>query len=165
VLRRRRAPESVRAVAGPGDRVVAWALTPSGEPVVATEAHLVLPGAPEPIAWHDVEKVVWSTPRLTVTVLAPGDTTVAGTGPAYDVELVDPGRLPDAVRTLVTGSVVWSSHASLGAAGGVRVVGRRQPGLEVFAWRLVLDAGTDVDDPLVREQAQALLVAARRSIG
>ena len=48
---------------------------------------------------------------------------------------------------------------------GVRVVGRRRPGQDLLDWQLVYDAGTDLDDPLVRVQADELLLTARRTVG
>jgi hypothetical protein len=164
VLLRRRAPETVRALVQPGDRLVAWALTAEGEPVAATERALHLPGV-APIAWHDVEKATWSRPMLTIAVIADAEPAVAGTGPSHLVDLPDARQVPEAVRALVTGSVAWSSHNRLQPDGGVRVVGRRQPDRDAFAWRLVFDQGTDLADPRVRAQADQLLEAARRSIG
>lgn len=146
-----------------GDRLAGWALTEDGLPVVATARGLVLPGR-ELLAWHAIEKVSWVPPALSVRALADGPAVVAGTGPAYDVVLADPGGLPDVVRTCVTGSVAWSSHSAL-TGGGVRVVGRRNPDREVFDWQLVFDQGTDLDDPRVRAQAEQVLEAARRTIG
>jgi hypothetical protein len=65
----------------------------------------------------------------------------------------------------VSGSVGWSSHYRLRPRGGVRVVGRRRPGQDLLDWQLVYDAGTDLDDPLVRAQADELLLSARRTVG
>ena len=63
---RRRVPEVVSAVQlEPGERRSAWGLTPGGEPVVATDLGLRLPGAPR-LDWHDVEKATWARPVLTV---------------------------------------------------------------------------------------------------
>lgn len=161
LLRRRPVPEAVKEVAlEPGDHRVAWALTPLGAPVVATELGLYLPGRPR-LDWTSVEKALWRRPVLTLTELA----DIEGTGSAHDVELAGDGDLPEAVRARVSGSVAWSSHTRLRPAGGVRVVGRRQPGLEVLAWQLVYDRGTDLDNPLVREQAERVLLAARRTVG
>lgn len=148
----------------PGDRLAGWALTAEGLPVVATAQGLVLPGR-DRIAWHAVEKASWDRPRLTVRVLAEGQAVRSGAGPSYDVVLEDPRDLPEVVRTRVTGSVAWSSHARLQPSGGVRVVGRRHPDREVFDWQLVFDADTDPDDPSIRAQAQDVLEAARRTIG
>ena len=42
---------------------------------------------------------------------------------------------------------------------------RRRPGQDLLDWHLVYDAGTDPDDPLVRTQADELLLTARRTVG
>jgi hypothetical protein len=158
---RRRVPDAVSAVAlDPGERRTAWGLTPGGEPVVATELGLRLPGQPR-LDWADVERAVWARPLLTVLRVA----TVVGTGERRSVQLEDEGTLPDAVRSAVSGSVAWSSHYRLPPSGGVRVVGRRRPGRELLDWQLVYDAGTSVDDPAVQAQVEQLLLAARRTVG
>ncbi len=157
----RRVPEAVRAVElQPGERRSAWGLTPDGLPVVASDLGLRLPGH-ELLLWADVERATWARPVLTVLHVA----AIAGTGERWSVQLEDEGSLPDAVRSAVTGSVGWSSHYRLPPSGGVRVVGRRRPGRELLDWQLVYDAGTDVDDPVVRAQAEQLLLAARRTVG
>ena len=158
---RQRVPEVVYAVPlEPGERRSAWGLTSEGEPVVATDLGLRLPGAPR-FDWHDVEKATWARPVLTVVRVA----EVAGAGERRSVRLEQEGTLPDAVRSAVTGSVGWSSHYRLRPTGGVRVVGRRRPGQDLLDWQLVYDAGTDPADPLVRVQAEELLLNARRTVG
>jgi hypothetical protein len=158
---RRRVPDAVTAVPlDPGERRTAWGLTPGGEPVVATELGLRLPGQPR-LDWSDVERAVWARPVLTVQRVA----SFAGTGERRSVQLEDEGTLPDAVRSAVSDSVGWSSHYRLAPSGGVRVVGRRRPGRELLDWQLVHDPGTDVDDPAVQAQVAELLLAARRTIG
>ena len=158
---RRRVPEVVSAVQlEAGERRSAWGLDARGEAVVATDLGLRLPGAPR-IDWHDVEKATWARPVLTVVRVA----VIAGAGERRTVELEDEGTLPDAVRSAVTGSVGWSSHYRLRPRGGVRVVGRRRPGQDLLDWQLVYDPGTDLDDPLVRAQADELLLNARRTVG
>ncbi len=158
---RRRVPEVVDAVRlDPGERRSAWGLTSAGEPVVATDLGLRLPGAPR-IDWHDVEKATWARPLLTVVRVA----QIAGAGERRTVQLEQEETLPDAVRTAVTGSVGWSSHYRLRPRGGARVVGRRRPGQDLLDWQLVYDAGTDPTDPLVRAQADELLLTARRTVG
>ena len=161
LLGRSSVPEAVAAVRlEPGERRSAWGLTPDGEPVVATDLGLHLPGAPR-LDWHDVEKATWARPVLTVVRVA----ETAGTGERRTVRLEREGSLPDAVRSAVTGSVGWSSHYRLRPHGGVRVVGRRRPGQDLLDWQLVYDPGTDLDDPLVRVQAEDLLLNARRTVG
>lgn len=158
---RRRVPEVVAALRlEPGERRSAWGLTPDGEPVVATDLGLRLPGEPR-LDWHDVEKATWQRPVLTVVRVA----ETAGTGERHCVRLEQEGALPDAVRGAVTGSVGWSNHYRLRPRGGVRVVGRRRPGLDLLDWQLVYDVGTDPSDPLVRVQAEELLLHARRTVG
>ena len=158
---RRRVPEVVAAVPlDPGERRSAWGLTSDGEPVVATDLGLRLPSAPR-FDWHDVEKATWARPVLTVVRVA----EVAGAGERRSVRLEQEGTLPDAVRSAVSGSVGWSSHYRLRPRGGVRVVGRRRPGQDLLDWQLVYDPDTDLDDPLVRVQADELLLTARRTVG
>jgi hypothetical protein len=161
--RRRPVPESVKQLPlHSGERRVAWALTLDGAPVVATGAALYLPGVPR-LEWEQVERVLWRKPVLTVLELA----EVEASGPAHvvDLDLSDGTDLPEVVRARVSASVAWSSHLRLSPDGGVRVVGRRRPGLEVFDWQLVFDQGTDPHDPALRAQAEQHLDAARRTIG
>ena len=159
-LRRRVVPDAVRAVRLPdGERRVAWAVTTTGEPVVAGERTLVLPGGQQ-LAWWQVERASWRPPLLSVLEVA----EVEGTGTRHELQLDDPGDLAEVVRTRVTASVAWSAHEKL-AQGGVRVVGRRVPGQELLSWQLVYDAGTDPSDPLVRAQAEQLVDQARRALG
>ena len=161
LLRRRPVPPAVKALdLPPGERRLAWALTEQGDPVVATDAVLLLPGR-DPLPWAQVERAGWQRPRLTVLEVA----EVEGTGVRSVLDLVDEADLPEIIRTRVTASVAWSTHSRLSPAGGVRVVGRRLPGEETLHWQLVYDRGTDLQDPLVRAQAEELLHGARRTIG
>lgn len=162
LFRRRAVPEAVRAVRpAAGDRRVGWALTTDGRPVVATSSGLVLPGR-DRLDWADVERAGWQRPVLTVVESA----EVAGSGARTTVELgEDDGDLPELVRAAVTGSVAWTQHVALAPGGGVRIVGRRRPGWELLDWQLVYDPGTDLTDPQVRAQAEAVMVRARRTVG
>jgi hypothetical protein len=45
------------------------------------------------------------------------------------------------------------------------VVGRRRHGQELFDWQVIYDPGTDVADPQVRAQAEAVVLRSRRSVG
>ena len=147
----------------PDERREAWALTADGEPVVATAQRLLLPGGVD-LPWSAVERVSWRRPRLLVVE----SNEVVGAGAHRSLELAEGaggGDLPTLVRSRVTASVAWSRHERLAPAGGVRIVGRRQPGSEVLAWQLVFDEGTPMADPLLRAHAQELLDGARRSIG
>ena len=164
LLRRRTVPDVVRAVAlDSGERRVDYALTTSGEAVVATDRGLRLPGVAL-LAWEQIERASFARPVLTVLELA----EVEGTGTRHSLELDladEQTDLPATVRARVAASVAWSSHIRLAPAGGVRIVGRRRRGLEVLDWQLVFDQGTDPHDPQVRAQAEQHLAVARRTIG
>ena len=161
LLRRRRVPEAVRSVRlEPGERRTAWGITTAGDPLVATDLGLHLPGSGR-IAWHDVERVVWRRPVLTVSRVA----LVDGSGERWQLELAEEAGLADVVRSSVITSVAWTRHLRLQPAGGVRVVGRRRPGRDALDWQLVYDADTDPQDPALRAQAEAALQEARRTIG
>jgi hypothetical protein len=166
LFRRRAVPDAVRAVVLPhGDRRLAWTTTTGDEPVVVTGRGLLLPGR-ELVRWNDVERVSWQRPDLTVVELQPHAAPVSGAGRTTVLQLVeDDGGVPDLVRSGVTGSVAWSTHVRLAPAGGVRVVGRRRSGSDDLAWQTVFDPGTDVADPAVRAQAEALVARSRRTVG
>ncbi len=160
---RRAVPAQVSArPLNPGERRVAWALTTDGDPVVVTDQGLRLPDR-ELLTWEQIELASFVPPLLTVIELA----EVEGTGAQHAValDLSDETDLPQVLRARVSASVAWSSHQRLAPAGGVRIVGRRRRGLEVLAWQLVYDADTDPNDPVVRQQAEQHLDAARRTIG
>jgi hypothetical protein len=155
-------PDSVRAVqVEAGDRRVAWTLTTDGQPVVATERGLVLPRRPR-VDWADLERAGWQRPVLTVVESA----EVFGSGRTTTLTLQEPdGGIPDVVHAGVTSSVGWTTHVRLQPAGGARVVGRRRPGWEHLDWQVVYDPGTDLGDPQVRAQAEAVVLRARRTVG
>lgn len=166
----RAVPAAVRTVTlQPGDRRLAWALTTEGQPVLASAHGLTLPGLAL-LGWHVVEKATWQRPQLIVQVVAQpeesalGAVVVEGAGATHILQLVAGGQLPEVVRARVTDSVVWSRHLQL-AQGGVRVVGRRQPGGGVFAWQLVYDRDTDVQDARLRAEGESALAAARQTVG
>ena len=144
----------------PGERRTSWALTVGGEAVLATSIGLRLPDGGR-LDWPDVEKATWKRPILEVLHVA----AVSGAGRRWRLELADEGDLPAAVRSAVTASVAWQNHVKLAPSGGVRVVGRRRPGLELLDWQVVYDQDTDREDPLVQAQTQEILMDARRTIG
>ncbi|MCU1674052.1 MAG: hypothetical protein JWN77_2165 [Frankiales bacterium] len=163
LFQRRTLPDAVQAVPlERGERRVAWAVTADAQPVVATNLGVHLPGRGR-IDWEEVERATFSKPVLTVLELA----EVEGSGARHEVELdlSQDTDLPETVRARVAASVAWSSHTRLVPAGGVRIVGRRRPGLEVLDWQLVFDRDTDPNDPALRAQAERQLEAARRTVG
>jgi hypothetical protein len=163
LFRRTAVPDVVKAVVlGPGERRVAWATTPDGQPVVASTRALYLPDGTT-LAWDEVERAHWEKPTLQLIEL----TEREGSGRRHqvDLDLTHDTDLPQEVRARIGASFAWSSHVKLRPAGGVRIVGRRRAGLEVLDWQLVFDRGTDPDDPALRAQAEEHLAAARRTIG
>lgn len=161
LLRRRQVPDEVRAVPlEPGERRRAWGVTTAGDPVVATDLGLHLPRTPR-LDWADVERATWRRPVLGVSKVAQVD----GAGARWQLELAEESDLADVVRSAVTASVAWTNHVRLQPAGGVRVVGRRRPGLDALEWQLVYDRDTDPTDPALVAQAEAIVEQARRAIG
>jgi hypothetical protein len=155
--------DAVKAVAlGPGERRVAWATTPDGQPVVASTRALYLPDGTT-LGWDEIERAHWEQPVLWVIEL----TEREGSGQRHEVvlDLAHDTDLPQEVRIRVSASFAWSSHVKLQPAGGVRIVGRRRDGMEVLDWQLVFDRDTDAADPALRAQAEQALAAARRTIG
>lgn len=157
-LRRSTVPDAVRALKTDARRL-AWGLTPDGTPLVATATGLhagriVLP-------WTQVEKVLWKPPLLTLVETA----EVEGTGLQHTWELTEDARLAETVRARVTSSVGWSDRRALVPEGAVRLVGRRVTGQDLLQWQLVFEAGTDPHDPLLRAQAEAMVLDLRRTLG
>ena len=151
-------PDAVRALRT-DERRLAWGLTPDGTPLVATATGLhagttVLP-------WTQVEKVLWQPPLLTLVETA----EVEGTGAQHTWELAEDARLAETVRARVTSSIGWSDRRTLAPEGAVRLVGRRVPGQELLQWQLVFESGTDPHDPLLRAQAEAMVLDLRRTLG
>lgn len=141
---------------------MAWGTTPDGQPVVASSRALYLPDGTV-LGWEAIERAHWAAPSLQLVEL----TERAGSGRRHDLQL-DLSRdtdLPAEIRSRVSASVAWSSHAALQPAGGVRVVGRRRAGSGALDWQLVFDRDTDPQDPTLRAQAEEHLAAARRTIG
>jgi hypothetical protein len=156
-------PDAVKAIAlGPGERRVAWAITPDEQPVVASTRALYLPDGTT-LAWDAIERVHWEKTTLHLIEL----TEHEGSGRRHQVtlDLDHDTDLPEEVRTRVSASFAWSSHVKLRPAGGVRIVGRRRAGMEVVDWQLVFDRDTDPLNPALRAQAVEHLAAARRTIG
>lgn len=174
-LRARRPPPEVLEVLEPGERVVSWAPTRDGRVVAATTLGLWLPGdgGLARLGWHDVHKATWEDGSLTVVgsregAVSDGGSALAATVvedvPPVVVRLAEPRDLPPEVRTRVTRSVGYSSHHAL-PGGGVRVVGRRVPGVDGLSWVLRFDPETDPDDEQVRRAAAEALATARATVG
>ncbi|WP_222853567.1 hypothetical protein [Fodinicola acaciae] len=156
----RRPPAEAQAVAGTGERIVAWGRTDDGSMIVATTAGLRT--ADVRLGWHQIHKAGWGDGVLTVIPSVDVADGVVADGEPIALRLAEPGDLPPEIRTRVTRSVAYSAHHQL-VSGGVWVVGRRVPGVDGLTWVARYDAGTDHTDPAVRAQVADLIEVAARS--
>ena len=163
--RRPKLPAALRPALEAEERVLAWAFVgePGEQVLVATNRGLWLPGG-ERLGWHEIHKAAWSGRELRITPAEVAEERdgylVLVDGPVVGFLLLEPGELPDQVRTRVTRSVAYTSHHPLNA-GGVRVVGRRVPGRNGLTWSVRYDAGTPVKLPAVVELTGELVSAAQ----
>ena len=155
---RRAVPDEVRAL-GLGERRLGWALTASGEALVATPTGLHREAGVLP--WTQVAHVTFQPPVLVLNEVAEVD----GAGQAHRFDLAEDAGLAQVVRAQVTSSVAWSDVRRLAPKGKVRIVGRRRPGRDDLLWQTVWLDGTDPDDPLLRAQAEALVADLRATLG
>jgi hypothetical protein len=164
--RRPKLPADLRPALEAEERILAWAAAESGGALVATNRGLWLPEGRR-LGWHEIHKVAWSGRELRVTPAEPAEErdgyTVLVDGPVLDFLLLEPGELPDQVRTRVTRSVAYTSHHPLPPHGGVRVVGRRVSGVDGLSWAVRYDARTAVDAEPVVEFTDRLVGAAREA--
>ena len=162
-------PESVARL-DPDERVVSWAPAPGGA-VVATPLGLWLPGVPDRLPWHLIDKVIWRSNTLTLIPAVDSGGGVLVEQPPRSVRLEEPRDIPQNVRARIEKAIAFTRHHPLpGAEGGgvrrgVRVVGRRVPGQDGVSWQLVFDPGVDRDDPAVRAAASAFVDQARAELG
>jgi hypothetical protein len=154
--RRPKLPADKRPPLEADERLLAWAWIgsdPGGPVVVATNHGLWLPDR-ERLGWHEIHKAAWSGRELRITPAevaeVRADYAVLIDAPVLSCLLLEPGELPDQVRTRVTRSVAYTSHHAL-PTGGVRIVGRRVAGVDGLSWAVRYDSGTPVDaEPVVR---------------
>lgn len=172
-LRRERPPGDALAGVPHDDRVLAWATLDDGGTALATRHGLWLPdrGDDRLLPWFRILHATWRDGVLTLVEATPGeDAGEPGPGvmvalPPRRYRLAVPRRLPFTVRQRVQHSIGYSEHHDLDPSGGVYVVGRRVAGRDGLTWYLVFDAGTDLDDPLRRAQADEFLGQARAATG
>lgn len=159
--RKPKLPADRRPALEPDERVLAWATTGDDAVVVATNRGLWLPGLSR-LGWHEIHKAVWSGRELVVTPASVVDErdgyAVVADQPILSTLLVEPGEVPDQVRTRVTRSVAYTEHHSLPEGGGVRVVARRVSGVDGLTWTVRYDPGTPPDEATVDD-----LVASARA--
>lgn len=155
-------PKSSRPALDAQERLLAWASTPSGA-VVATNLGLWLPGRAARLGWHEIHKVSWAPPRLTIIAAVRVDTApeyavMADLAPET-ITLDHPGELPHTVRQRVTRSVAYTQHQPVPGGGGVRVVARRVPGVDGLSWHVRFEDGASHTDERAAAIAAGLIAA------
>ena len=166
-LRRRpRVPAASRPPLVADERILAWAPLAGDQALVATNFGLWLPDGKR-LGWHAIHKAVWSGRELRITpaevAQERGAYQVLVDGPVLSFLLLEPGELPDQVRTRVTRSVGYTTHHPM-PAGGVRVVGRRVAGRNGLSWAVRYDSGTPVELAAVVELTGELVAAAQAAV-
>ena len=159
-MRLRRARPDVAV--GPGEKVLAWAESTSGEVVAGTRDALYVPGAR--VTWEQVEAADWDRDTSVLRVSEVG--SWGAVRPEHTFTIDEPGRLLELVRERVTASVVLVRHVPVQGRLGVRVIARRAPrGDQPVQWVYEYDEGIDPDDPLVAMAAEEALATAREEVG
>ncbi|MGN9911060.1 hypothetical protein ACTMTJ_26230 [Phytohabitans sp. LJ34] len=160
--RKPKLPAGQRPALEQDERVLAWAPASGDGVVVATNRGLWLPGLHR-LGWHEIHKAVWSGRELVVTPASVVDEregyTVVADQPILSTLLLEPGDLPDQVRTRVTRSVAYTEHHPLPEGGGVRVVARRVSGVDGLTWTVRYDPGTAPDEATVDDLVAAASAA------
>ncbi len=160
--RKPKLPATLRPVLSRDERVVAWAPV-DDKAMVATNHGLWMPDGRR-LGWHEIHKAAWSGRELRITPAEVAEErdeyAVLVDGPVAGFLLLEPGEVPDQVRSRVTKSVAYTSHHAM-AAGGVRIVGRRISGQNGLSWAVRYDAGTPVTDAEVIELTAEVVGAAR----
>jgi hypothetical protein len=159
-------PAASRPPLAPEERVVAWCQVDSAV-LVVTNHGMWLPGSSARLGWHEIHKVAWSGREMRIipaVVSAVRDGyAVLEDAPPVTFLLLEPGEVPDQVRTRVTKSVGFTTHHEL-PAGAVRVVGRRVSGQNGLSWAVRYDAGTPVEHEDVVTATDELVSAAQKSV-
>lgn len=165
-------PGYARAWLDPEDRVLAFASTPSGDLVLASQRGLWVTerGAggtatdAEPVgrklAWEFVVTARWADDALTVISAEGVLPQIMRRLPPISWRLPDSGDLPRVVRQRVDRSIASSHRQSLGGTSTVLIVGRRVSGRDGLLWYAVFDREADIQDEQNIERARALLDAA-----
>lgn len=166
LIRRRGVPADVAALldGAAGERLLAWSVSVSDAPVVATDRALHLPAVAGTtrIGWERVDKAVWNRDEseLTVVEAVPG-----GRPRRHVVRLEEPGDLAIVVKQRVDAAVVISRRVPLDGHRGVTVVGRRPPGSDALSWTVSVERGVDLADPATRARVDAAVAEVRGEIG
>lgn len=148
------------------DRILGWSWLPGGGWAVATPSALLIvrvdssESSPVCLRWDDVLRARWVDGSLEVVGVAEGTTT----NERYVLSIAEDGRLSEAVRTLVTASLVWSERIDDGPDRGGWAAARRNAAGEIV-WTVSFDAGLDPSDATLRAWADAQVDDIRAATG
>ncbi len=142
------------------EQVLAVAALARGGHFVLTQLGLWVPEGAQArrIGWQWVSKAVWDRSALVLTEAVPdgeavsdgeavpdgdvGEAVLLADLPPQRFVLADPGRVPELVRTRITGSIRSSQHREL-PGGGAWFVQRTVPGRDGVVLQVRPDPGTD----------------------
>jgi hypothetical protein len=147
----------------PGERLLARAESETGA-IAATTQRLLLPadGGFHAIGWENVERATWSRDDDQLVVI---ETAPLGAEPRrHRIGLGEASQFLDVVREQVQASVVISRHVPIAGERGLRVSGRRRPGLQRLAWVVAVDSGIDLEDPAVRARIESAVALVRAEV-
>jgi hypothetical protein len=166
IIRRPGPPRHVVAALGleRGEHVIAWAQAAQGGSLVATDRALRAIDTPGDLRldWHQIAEATW---RESVLRVVEGRAQPGRPPRIHTWLLQRPGLLPAAVRDRVTASIVVNRHVRLVGRSGVRILGRRAPGVDGLLWTLRFDPDLDSADPTLRALADAELADIRQQLG
>jgi len=130
------------------EQVLAVGALARGGHLVLTQLGLWVPEDEQArrIGWQWVSKAVWDRSALVLTEAVPegdaGEAVLLADLPPQRFVLADPGRVPELVRTRITGSIRSSQHREL-PGGGAWFVQRTVPGRDGVVLQVRPDPGTD----------------------
>ena len=123
------------------ERVVSWAPAPGGA-VVATQLGLWLPGVPDRLPWHLIDKATWRSDVLTLIPAVDSGGGVLVEQPPRSVRLEQPRDIPQTVRVRVEKAIAFTRHHPLSEAEGDRRAARRPGGRPPGAGSRTASAGS-----------------------
>lgn len=154
-----RQPPQVRALAGAGERSLAWAQTSAEGWILATDDRLCCTAPEFDHRWVEILGASWAPPRLEIKLWQP-------TGPQErEILIDDAGVLPQVIRERIMQSLLVQQHVALQGKQGVRFLARRDPKTNEVSWQTVVDAGIDASNPQVRERIAESLEVLRDAYG
>lgn len=150
-----------------GQKILGWSWLPGEGWAVATGDELMVMATdagtdaePLRLPWHLVTTGVWADGALDVIAAQkPG-----GPQEQYRFEIDEVGLLPEAVHTLVTGSILWSGRMDDKPLAAAVFTARRDPSGHP-TWSVVFDRGFDASDPELRAWADERIARLREQTG